>query len=159
MKFPRPFSKLLESFKSRWHSFNVLRKSPQIWRRDFKSRLRPSRDNEAGTCLVTSSITSPSFVRFVAKSWISAPNSAYCIAEQDHSELVRVLLATMGITVDAVPCLLGRELPKKTAEAYKPAFFAWEKPMSHSCQATLPSLTISAALTKDMMKMKDKFER
>lgn len=112
MKFPRPFSNLLESFKSRWHSFNVLRKSPQIWRRDFKSRLRPSRDNEAGTCLVTSPITSPSFVRFVAKCWISAPNSAYCFAEQDHSELVRVLLATMGITVDAVPCLIGRELPK-----------------------------------------------
>lgn len=48
----------------------------------------------------------------------------------------------------------------KTAEAYKPAFFAWENPSSHSCHAILPSLTISAALTpKDMIKMKNRFER
>ena len=66
----------------------------------------------------------------------------------------------LGITVDARLCLIGRELPKRTAKAYKPAFFALEKPSSHSCHAILPSLTISPTPTpKDMVKMEHRFER
>lgn len=115
MKLSRPLSNLAVSSRSRWHSFNVLRKSPQIWRRDFKSQVWSSRDNVTGTCLVTSPITWPSFWRFLAKCWISAPNSAYCFAEQDHSKLARALTTPstypMEVIVDAFLRLVGRKMP------------------------------------------------
>lgn len=150
MKLPQPRLNFLGSSKSRWHSINVLGKSPQIWRRDFESQKQSSRDKEAGTCLVTSLITCPSRWRFLAKNWILAPNSAYCFAEQDRSGLAVVLHLCCTIWGGVRCAGLARSFQGELRR-HKPVFFAFEKPSSQRCHAVLPSLSIIPVFySKDM---------